>query len=79
MPQALAYLVANPHPDKPVFGMLTNGDDILFIKLTRSPTPEYNLSRVFALFTSAREVYEILQILKGIGQAMSTMGCAYAP
>ncbi|MBG1265167.1 type I restriction endonuclease subunit R [Nostoc sp. WHI] len=79
LPQALAYLMANPHLDKPVFGMLTNGDDILFIKLKRSPTPQYNLSRVFALFTSAREVYEILQILKRIGQAMSTTGVDAAP
>ncbi|MEH2161783.1 MAG: hypothetical protein V7K38_12215 [Nostoc sp.] len=75
MPQALASLMANPHPDKPVFGMLTNGDDILFIKLRQTPTPQYELSRVFALFTSAKEVYDILQILKSISQAMSTTGC----
>jgi len=71
VPQALAYLMANPHPDQPVFGMVTNGDDILFIKVTQKETPQYNLSRVFALFTSARELYSILQILKRFGQAIA--------
>ncbi|MDJ0617832.1 MAG: type I restriction endonuclease subunit R [Calothrix sp. MO_192.B10] len=71
VPQTLAYLMANPHTDKPGFGMVTNGDDILFIKLTQTGTPQYNLSRVFALFTSKRELYEILQVLKHIGEVIS--------
>ncbi|MDJ0619988.1 MAG: type I restriction enzyme HsdR N-terminal domain-containing protein [Calothrix sp. MO_192.B10] len=68
VPQALAYLMASPDGNKPVFGMVTNGDDVLFIKLTQAGTPQYNLSRVFALFTSKRELYEILQVLKVIGR-----------
>lgn len=72
LPQALAYLMANPLPDKPVFGMVTNGDDVLFIKVKREAgTPQYDLSRVFALFTSNRELYNIWQILKAIGQVIS--------
>ena len=72
VPQALAYLMANPQPDKPVFGMVTNGDDVLFIKVKREAgTPQYDLSRVFALFTSVKELYNILQILKRIGQVIS--------
>lgn len=72
LPQALAYLMANPHSDKPVFGMVTNGDDVLFIKvMQQAGTPQYDLSRVFAIFTSARELYNILQILKRIGNVIS--------
>jgi hypothetical protein len=74
LPQALAYLMANPHTDKPVFGMVTNGDDILFIKLIPGKAPQYDLSRVFALFTSARELENILQILQRIGQAICPKG-----
>ncbi len=71
LPQALAYLMANPQPNKPVFGMVTNGDDVLFIKVNREAgRPQYDLSRIFALFTSARELYNILQILKRIGQTI---------
>ncbi|QLE50100.1 type I restriction enzyme HsdR N-terminal domain-containing protein [Nostoc sp. C057] len=71
VPQALAYMMANPNPSKPVFGMVTNGDDILFVKVTQTTTPQYDLSRVFAPFTSARELYAVLQILKRIGQLIS--------
>ncbi|MEJ1932444.1 type I restriction endonuclease [Nostoc sp. NIES-2111] len=71
VPQVLAYLMANPQPDKPVFGMVTNGDDVLFIKVKpEAGRPQYDLSRVFALLTSAKELYNILQILKRIGQTI---------
>ncbi|NJL42338.1 MAG: type I restriction endonuclease subunit R [Pseudanabaena sp. SU_2_4] len=33
LPQTLAYLMANPNRDRPTFGILTNGDDIVFVKL----------------------------------------------
>ncbi|MFN6475380.1 type I restriction enzyme HsdR N-terminal domain-containing protein [Nostoc sp. DedQUE07] len=71
VPQALAYMMANPNPSKPVFGMVTNGDNILFIKVMQTNTPQYDLSRVFAPFTSARELYAVLQILKRIGELIS--------
>lgn len=35
LPQTLAYLLANPEPKQPSFGMVTNGDDILFVKHSR--------------------------------------------
>ena len=41
LPQALAYMMANSDLDKPRFGMLTNGDDVLFVKLRAQPTAEY--------------------------------------
>ena len=68
LPQALAYLMANPNSDLPVYEMVTNGDDILFIKVVQGDTPKYDLSRVFAPFTSAKELYIVLQILKKFGQ-----------
>lgn len=70
LPQTLTYLMANPNLDKPVFGMVTNGDDILFIKITHADTPHYNLSRVFAPFTSSKELYNVLQILQRMGQVI---------
>lgn len=71
VPQALAYLMANPNSNLPVFGMVTNGDDILFIKVVQAGTPQYDLSRVFAPFTNVRELYEVLQILTSFGQSIS--------
>ncbi len=66
LPQTLAYLMANPQPNQPSFGMMTNGDDILFIKLTQISNPKYNVSRVFAPFQSNQELYNVLQVLKSL-------------
>jgi len=70
LPQTLAYLMANPQPSLPSFGMVTNGDDIFFIKLQQQPNKQYALSRVFAPFTSKQELYSALQILKQIGSVV---------
>lgn len=70
LPQTLAYLMANPHPEKSSFGMVTNGDEILFVKLVQKEKRYYALSRVFAPFTSKQELYGALQILKQIGQGI---------
>ncbi|OWY63349.1 type I restriction endonuclease subunit R [cyanobacterium TDX16] len=70
LPQTLAYLMANPQPDLPSFGMVTNGDDIFFVKLVQQSQRHYALSRVFAPLTSNRELEGALQVLKRISQVM---------
>jgi hypothetical protein len=70
LPQTLAYLMANPQPEQPSFGLVTNGDDILFVKLGQTEQRYYSLSRIFAPFTSSRELYGALQVLKRIGQVV---------
>jgi hypothetical protein len=70
LPQTLAYLMANPQPEQPSFGMVTNGDDIVFVKLVQTEPRLYALSRVCAPFTSGRELYNALQILKRISQVI---------
>jgi hypothetical protein len=69
LPQTLAYLMANPNPARPCFGMLTNGDEIVFVKVAQAESPQYALSRVFATLGSEQEVVAALQILRGIGVA----------
>ena len=66
LPQTLAYLMANPQPAKPSFAMMTNGDDVVFVKLVLEDSRQYALSRVFSAFVSNQEIYSILQILKSI-------------
>jgi hypothetical protein len=70
LPQTLAYLKANPQPDLPSFGMVTNGDDILFVKMGQAEQMQYSLSRIFAPFTSSQELYGALQVLKRIGRLL---------
>ncbi|MEG3935493.1 MULTISPECIES: type I restriction endonuclease [unclassified Microcoleus] len=73
LPQALAYMMANPDLDKPRFGMLTNGDDVLFVKLRDQPTPEYGLSRAFSIYTVRSELRSAFQVLKHLGQGITTV------
>ncbi|MGA1264102.1 MAG: hypothetical protein ACO331_09390, partial [Prochlorothrix sp.] len=56
----------NPQPDRPSFGLLTNGDDVLFVKLT--PDRHYSLSRAFSLYTIAEEWPIVLQIVRSIAK-----------
>jgi len=72
LPQTLAYLMANPQSEKPSFGMVTNGDEILFVKLAPA-NRRYALSRVFAPFSSRTELHSALQILMCIGQVIEVV------
>ena len=69
IPQLLAYMLTTPQRDKSVFGMATNGDEFIFIKLAITDKPEYDVSRTFSLFPRRHELAEVLQILKRLGEA----------
>ncbi len=66
-PQVLTYMLGKPRPEKPGFGLLTNGDDFIFVKLIQQSTPQYGLSRVFSLANPGNDLYGILAVLKVIG------------
>ena len=66
IPQALAYMMANPNPEKPAFGLVTNGSNFRFIKLTKQGTSQYALSDQFTL-DRGDDLYNVLSILKRIG------------
>ncbi|MBW4700300.1 MAG: restriction endonuclease subunit R [Aphanocapsa lilacina HA4352-LM1] len=63
LPQALLYMLANPSFKEPRFGMITNGESYLFVRLTQNGTPEYNLSRPYSLLNPGNDLYEVLGIL----------------
>ena len=64
IPQALAYMLSNSETLQPTFGMITNGNEFLFLKTSRN---EYANSRLFSLINPNNELYEVLQILKHLG------------
>jgi len=66
--QLLSYLLANPKSATSTFGLLTNGGSFRFVKLVPQPTPRYALSRVFDLFNPGHDLYEVLRILKYLGE-----------
>ncbi|PSR17971.1 restriction endonuclease subunit R [filamentous cyanobacterium CCP3] len=76
IPQALAYMLSNPKSPKttdPTFGLITNGNEFLFLKATQQPTVQYANSRLFSLINPGNELYRVLQTLKHWGaQVLAT-------
>lgn len=73
IPQALAYMLANQDIAQPTFGMITNGNEYLFLKGTRQPMTEYATSRLFSLVNPNNELYTVLQVLKRLGKEVVTV------
>ena len=68
IPQALAYMLSNSEMVKPTFGMITNGNEFLFLKTSQQ---EYANSRLFSLVNPDNELYSVLQLLKHLGTKIS--------
>ena len=66
--QALAYMLSNSEMVKPTFGMITNGNEFLFLKTSQQ---EYANSRLFSLVNPDNELYSVLQLLKHLGTKIS--------
>ncbi|MBW4630422.1 MAG: type I restriction endonuclease subunit R [Iphinoe sp. HA4291-MV1] len=71
IPQALTYMMANPYPDKAVFGLATNGSNFMFIKLVKDDSPQYALSDEFSVYRRRNELYDVLRVLKRIAGAIA--------
>lgn len=70
LPQTLTYLMTNPQ--SPAFGMVTNGDETFFVKLSQQGIPEYDVSDIFSPFPARNRVHTIVKILKRIGNVIAT-------
>jgi hypothetical protein len=64
-------MMANALSAAPAVGLLTNGDDVLFMKLMPQPQPRYALSRTFSLYTLPEELEAVLRVLKRIGSVVA--------
>ena len=72
LPQTLSYLMASPngggtHPTgtRPTFAMLTNGDDIVFVKLEAK---QYAMSKVLSPLVNRGELEVAWQVLRKIAE-----------
>jgi hypothetical protein len=63
IPQALAYMFANPKTDKPVFGFVTNDREFQFIKLSKQSIPKYALSYTLSL-NRGDDLHTVVKVLK---------------
>jgi predicted type IV restriction endonuclease len=68
IPQCLAYMMGARQYRKPVFGLVTNGEEFMFLKvLQQENAAQYEISRVFSLLPRQNELYEVLGCLKTLG------------
>jgi hypothetical protein len=67
--QALAYMMGTPYPERPAYGLVTNGSEFRFVKLEQREVPQYSFSDLFTLQRRQNDLYNVLQILKRLGQA----------
>ncbi len=70
--QLLAYMLGNPDPDKPSFGMITTGGSFIFIKLVKGEVIQYGTSKMFEVRNPGNELYDVLRILKRLTQIATT-------
>ncbi|WP_449417054.1 restriction endonuclease subunit R [Phormidium nigroviride] len=66
--QLLAYMLADPNPETPTFGLITTGANFTFVKLLRGEIPQYATSDEFVIRNQPNELYSVLQILKRLSQ-----------
>jgi hypothetical protein len=66
LPQSLAYMMANSNASGVSYGLITTGEDYLFVKLNTQQRT-YDLSDKFTLTTRHdNQLYSVVQILKAI-------------
>jgi hypothetical protein len=65
--QILAYMLANPNPEQPCYGLVTNGASFMFVKLLKDTLPQYAVSKLFGI-RDPGELYTVFAILKRLGQ-----------
>jgi len=67
IPQALTYMMANPHPERPVFGLVTNGSEFIFLKLQLQGALKYAESDLFSI-KRGNDLYTVVTILKHLAK-----------
>ena len=67
LPQLLTYMMGCPNQEKPIFGIMVNGDGVQFVKVVGGTIPQFDLSDVFSPVPTRNGLYSVLQILKRIG------------
>jgi hypothetical protein len=74
VPQALAYMMCNPNPTQSVYGLVSNGDEFIFLKVNAMPQPEYGSSRLYSLFfpLGNRDLQEVFRVLKQVKDVIAT-------
>jgi hypothetical protein len=66
--QILAYMLANPNPEKPTYGAIATGGSFIFVKLVNGESPRYAISDLFGIGNRINNLHDVLRILKRLTQ-----------
>lgn len=72
IPQILSYMLAAPQVEMPLYGLVTNGTDFVFLKLLFQDVPRYARSRQFVLGQD-HDLERVLQIMKQLANIVGQM------
>jgi hypothetical protein len=67
IPQVLAYMLGAPKPERPVYGLVTNGSNFVFLKLEQQDGPTFDRSKEFVLETD-HDLEMVLRIMKRLAE-----------
>jgi hypothetical protein len=70
--QILAYMLANPNPDRPCYGLITNGGSFVFVKLVQGNPPQYAVSKLFGIRES-EDLATVFAILQRFGNLVANL------
>ena len=71
LPQLFAYMLAQPRQNNLTFGVATNGDEFVFLKVDfGNEQPAYGFSRAYSLLPVNHELDTVLKILKRLGNTV---------
>ncbi len=71
IPQVLSYMLGSPNSNFPLYGLVTNGTDFVFLKLLFQEVPRYARSRQFVLGQD-NDLNRVLQILKRLAEIVGS-------
>lgn len=71
IPQVLSYMLGSPKRNYPLYGLVTNGTDFIFLKLLFQEVPCYAKSRQFVLGQD-HDLNRVLQILKRFAEIVAS-------
>ena len=63
-------MLATPQPDRPLYGMVTNGSNFVFLKLVQQDIPYYARSHE-CILEQEHDLETVLQILKRIAVTLA--------
>ncbi len=66
--QILAYMLGNPHPYRPNYGLISAGGTFIFVKLVKAEALLYSTSNIFGIRNRGNDLYTVLKIMKRLSQ-----------